>query len=181
MDRLTEKTIHSKKIFEGKLISLQVDEVSLPNGKTSTREIVKHPGAVATLAITDEEKLVLVRQFRKPLEKVTLELPAGKLDPGESPEMCARRELAEETGYQAEHLQHVVSFYTSPGFADEIIHLYEATQLKDGDAKPDQDEFVEVVELTLEEAFAAIAAGDICDAKTVSAVYIWQNRVLQGR
>lgn len=181
MDRLTEKTIHSKKIFEGKLIRVQVDEVSLPNGDTSTREIVKHPGAVAALAITDEEKLVLVRQFRKPLEKVTLELPAGKLDPGENPEMCAHRELAEETGYQAERLQHLVSFYTSPGFADEIIHLYEASQLKGGEAKPDQDEFVEVVELTLEEAFAAIATGDICDAKTVSAVYIWHNRVLQGR
>ena len=177
----TEKTIRSKTIFEGKLIHVQVDEVTLPDGGTSTREIVKHPGAVATLAITDEEKLILVRQFRKPLEKTTLELPAGKLDPGEAPEVCARRELEEETGYQAGKVEHLVSFYTSPGFADEVLHLYEARQLKVGEARPDPDEFVETVELTLDEAYAEIAKGQICDAKTVAAVYIWHNRVLQKR
>jgi ADP-ribose pyrophosphatase len=178
MSRLEEKTIASKSIFDGKIIRLQVDEVELPNGNTSTREIVKHPGAVAVLAVTEENKLVLVRQYRKPLEKTILEIPAGKLEPGEDPMECARRELEEETGYRAESLHPLVSFYTSPGFADEIIHIYEARGLKAGEAHADPDEFVEVVELEMEEAFDRLKNEEIHDAKTVTALYIWQNRSL---
>jgi ADP-ribose pyrophosphatase len=180
MSRLEEKTIKSQTIYEGNIIRLQLDQVTLPDGRTSQREIVKHPGAVAVVAITDENKLVLVRQFRKPLEKTILEIPAGKLEPGEDPRVCAFRELEEETGYRAEEMTPLVSFYTSPGFADEIIHLYVASGLHRGEARPDQDEFVELVELTLPEAWQRIADGEICDAKTVAAVYHWQLKEMQG-
>ncbi|MBH8592124.1 NUDIX hydrolase [Paenactinomyces guangxiensis] len=181
MRNLEEKTIASETIFEGRVVRLQIDRVELPDGGTSTREIVKHPGAVSVLAVTEENKLVMVRQFRKPLEKTILEIPAGKLEAGENPADCAMRELEEETGYRAEKIEHVVSFYTSPGFADEYLHIYRANGLSKGEARLDQDEFVELVELTLDECLERIAAGEICDAKTVAAVYLWQNQVLRGR
>lgn len=181
MSGLEEKTIRSRTIFDGKLIRVQLDEVKLPDGRTSTREIVKHPGAVAVLAFTKDGKLVLVRQYRNPLEKIILEIPAGKLEPGEDPKACAFRELEEETGYRAKEMEPVVSFYTSPGFADEKIYLFEARGLDKGEMHPDTDEFVEVEEVTLEEAFAKIEEGQICDAKTMVAVYFWRNRVLGPR
>ncbi|PTM58590.1 NUDIX hydrolase [Desmospora activa] len=178
MSRLEEKTIQTTPIFAGRIIQVQVDEVELPDGRRASRELVKHPGAVSILALTEEQKIVLVRQFRKPLEKTILELPAGKLEPGEAPVECAKRELKEETGYTADRLTKVAGFYTSPGFADEYLHIYQAEGLKKGEAIPDTDEFVETVELTLEEAFARLATGEIDDAKTVVALYMWQNRVM---
>ncbi|SFS92408.1 NUDIX hydrolase [Marininema halotolerans] len=181
MSQFEEKTIQSETIFKGKVIHVQVDTVELPNGNTSTRELVKHAGAVAVMAITEANRMVLVRQYRKPLEKTILEIPAGKLEPGEEPDHCARREMEEETGYHAASLKQVRAFYTSPGFADEILYLYEGTGLTRGKANPDEDEFVERVELTLDEAFAAMDAGEICDAKTVAALYLWKNKVLEGR
>lgn len=181
MSGLEEKTIRSQTIFDGKLIRVFLEEVELPDGRTSTREIVRHPGAVAVLAFTEEGKLVLVRQYRNPLKKTILEIPAGKLEPGEDPKVCAFRELEEETGYRAEEMQPVISFYTSPGFADEIIHLFEARGLMKGELNPDTDEFVEVEELTLEEAFGKMKEGQICDAKTITALYYWNNRVSGGQ
>jgi ADP-ribose pyrophosphatase len=177
----TEKTIRSKTIFEGKVIRLQVDEVELPNGKQSSRELVKHPGAVAVIPVSAEGKLVLLRQFRKPLEKEIFEIPAGKLEDGEEPLYCAERELKEETGYSAGHLEFVTSFYTSPGFANEILYVYRAERLTVGQAEPDQDEFVEKVEVSLEEAFQLLKDEKIHDAKTVFALYYLQNRQLQAK
>ncbi|MDQ0205769.1 NUDIX hydrolase [Alkalicoccobacillus murimartini] len=174
MTLFEEKTIATEKIFEGKVIDLQVDTVKLPNGHESKRELVKHPGAVAVIAVTDEDKLVLVKQFRKPLEKTILEIPAGKIDPGEEPIKTAARELREETGYTAEGLSLVTSFYTSPGFADEIIYLYEATGLIKGDAQPDDDEFVEIEEVDLNVAATYMADQTIHDAKTAYAVMYLQ-------
>lgn len=171
---MNEKTVNSQTIYEGKVITLKVDEVELPNGKTASREIVTHPGAVAVMAITDDNRLVVVRQFRKPLERTIVEIPAGKLEPGEEPVVCAHRELEEETGYTTQTMQHVASCYTSPGFANEIIHLYRTNGLIAGEAKPDEDEFVELMHITIEEAQQLIAAGEICDAKTIMAVYAWQ-------
>lgn len=179
MKDLTEKTIGSQEIFNGKVIRLQVDEVELPNGQPAKREIVRHPGAVAVIAITPEDRMVFVRQFRKPLDKTILEIPAGKLEKGEDPMCCAKRELNEETGYKAQDVKFVSKFYTSPGFADELLYIYEGISLEAGEAQPDQDEFVELVELTLEEAFERIETGDIIDAKTIFAVYYWQNQVLK--
>lgn len=181
MRKMEEKTISSETIFSGKVVQLKVDEVQLPDGRTTKREIVNHPGAVAVLAITDEDRLVLVRQYRKPLEKTILEIPAGKLEAGEELAACAARELEEETGYRAKALSHLVSFYTSPGFADELLHLFKADGLDQGQVNLDQDEFVELVELTLEECMEHIRQGDIIDAKTIMAVYLWQNEVLSRR
>ena len=173
---LEEKTISTKKIFDGRIISVQVDEVELPNGKTSTRELVKHPGAVAVIAMTEEGKIVLVEQYRKPLEKELVEIPAGKLEKGEDPEICAKRELEEETGYGCDSLELVSSFYTSPGFADELIHVYVAKGLKklENAAGLDEDEFVNLMEVTLEEALEFIKNQRIFDAKTIYAVQYLQ-------
>lgn len=180
MRELEERTIQSTSIFKGKIIHVQLDEVELPNGNRATRELVRHAGAVSILAITEANKLVLVRQYRKPLEKTILEIPAGKLEPGEDPVDCARRELREETGYTADRFRRVAGFYTSPGFADEYLTIFAAEGLKQGEAVPDTDEFVETVELTLQEAFQKMASGEIDDAKTVVALYLWQNQVLKS-
>jgi ADP-ribose pyrophosphatase len=167
-----EKTVTSQTLFEGRVIDLVFEEVLLPNGKTSTREIIKHPGAVAVIPITSDGKIVMVRQFRKALERELVEIPAGKLEKGEKPELTARRELEEETGYECETLDHLISFYTSPGFADEIVHVYIAEGLtkKVNKLELDEDEFVEVVELSLEEAKQYIQEQKIYDAKTAYAV-----------
>ena len=179
-DRLYEKTIASTSIYEGKVIKVKVDEVLLPNGNTSKREIVEHQGAVAVLPLTSDGKLVTVRQFRKPLERSIVEIPAGKLEQGEKPLACAMRELEEETGFKAGNYEHISSFYTSPGFANELLHLYLATDLYEGQFQPDEDEFVELMYLTLEEAKQLHADGQICDAKTVLALFVWENWVLRG-
>jgi ADP-ribose pyrophosphatase len=172
MKKFEEKTVKTEPIFQGRVISLQVDTVELPNGKTSTRELIKHPGAVAVIALTADKKLVMVEQYRKALERTLIEIPAGKLEPGEEPEKTAIRELEEETGYTCEKMEHVISFYTSPGFADEIVHVFLAKKLRKLDTKKelDEDEFVELLEVTLEEAEQLIEGRRIYDAKTVFAV-----------
>lgn len=176
MENLEEKTISTKEIFKGRIISLQVDEVLLPNGNTSTREIIKHPGAVAVIAITEDDKLVVVEQYRKAFEKAIIEIPAGKLEKDEDPAVCARRELEEETGYGCKDLEHITSFYTSPGFADELVHIYLAKGLykKEDAAGLDEDEFVNLMEISLEEALDLMKEQKILDAKTMYAVQYWQ-------
>jgi ADP-ribose pyrophosphatase len=169
--RLFEKTISSDRIFEGKIINLRVDQVQLPDGKTATREIVEHPGAVVILAITANSELILVRQYRKPVNKELLELPAGKLTPGEDPLACARRELLEETGYQAGHLELISRYYTTPGFSDEVMYFYLATDLKEFKSCPDEDEFIEVERVDLFKARELVRSGQIEDAKTIIGVF----------
>lgn len=177
--KFEEITISTEPIFEGKIISLQVDTVKLPNGGTATREIVKHPGAVAVLALLDD-RMIVVEQYRKPLEKSQIEIPAGKLDAGEEPIEAAKRELEEETGYRCGTIRHLSSFYTSPGFADEILHLYLAEGLTAGEVHPDEDEFLDVEAITLEQAQQYIQEQRISDAKTIMAVYAWQLYKLTG-
>jgi len=182
MGSLEEKTIATEKIYDGRVISLQIDEVVLPNGKKAKRELVKHPGAVAIIALTDDNRLVMVEQYRKALDKTIIEIPAGKLEKGEEPINCAKRELEEETGYDCAELTLLASFYTSPGFADEIIHVYLATGLtkKENAAGLDEDEFVNLMELTLDEALQAIMEKKIYDAKTIYAVqYIQLQEALK--
>lgn len=175
MKSLEEKTLQRETIFQGRVVNLYVDEVQLPNGKTSTREIVDHPGAVAIMAITAEDKIVLVEQFRKPLEKNLVEIPAGKLEKGEDPVECAKRELEEETGYRCRDLVPVASFYTSPGFANELCYLYLAKDLTRTNSRHlDEDEFVEVLEVTFPEARQLIKERKIHDAKTIIAIQHWQ-------
>lgn len=175
-----EETIKSDPIFEGRMITLQVDTVAMPDGRTATREIVKHPGAAAVMALLDG-KLLVVEQFRKPLEKFQIEIPAGKLDPGEDPLQAAARELEEETGYRAEQLTLVSAFYTSPGFADEKLYLYFADKVVPGEQHTDEDEFLEVDAISLEQAEAYIQEGRISDAKTIMAVYAWKLYQLTGQ
>lgn len=174
MKKFEEKTTKTTPIYDGKIVKLQVDDVMLPNGQAAKREIIKHPGAVAVIAVTDEGKLVLVEQYRKALERSIVEIPAGKLEPDEEPAMTARRELEEETGYGAHSFTYLQTFATSPGFADEVIHLYIAKDLYiiDNKAALDEDEFVELLEVSLEVAQSMVADQRIFDAKTAFAV-LW--------
>lgn len=173
-----EETIETKPVFQGRIISLQVDTVRLPDGGEATREIIRHPGAVAVIALLDGgRQMLVVEQYRKPLEKAQIEIPAGKLDPGEDPSVAAGRELEEETGYRGQSLELLHSFSTSPGFADEVVHLYVAKQLEKGEVHLDEEEFLTCEAITLPQAQQYIREGRICDAKTLLAVYIWQQLV----
>ncbi|AST92332.1 ADP-ribose pyrophosphatase [Sutcliffiella cohnii] len=176
MEHLKEKTVKSEKLFNGRVIDLYLEEVELPNGKTSTREIIKHPGAVAVVAITDKGKIVMVRQYRKAMDRILVEIPAGKLENGEKPEVTAIRELQEETGYTCDGVTPLISFYTSPGFADELVHLFVANGLKKDNQKHslDEDEFVDLVEVTLNEALQMMESKEIYDAKTAYAIQYLQ-------
>ncbi|SFI57277.1 ADP-ribose pyrophosphatase [Paenibacillus sp. UNC496MF] len=174
-----EVTVKTEPIFQGKIISLQVDTIQLPNGGTATREIVRHPGAAAVLALIGD-KMLVVEQYRKPMEKFQIEIPAGKLDAGEDPMAAAARELEEETGYKAGKLRPLSAFYTSPGFADEKLYVYLAEDLVKGESAPDEDEFLAVEAITFEQAQQYIREERISDAKTVLAVYAWQVYRLTG-
>ncbi|WNB93648.1 NUDIX hydrolase [Bacillus sp. NEB1478] len=182
MDNLTEKTVSREQIYNGKIIDLFVEEVELPNKKIGKREIVKHPGAVAVLAVTDDGKILMVEQFRKPLEKTIVEIPAGKLEKGENPLECAKRELLEETGYSCEKIESIGSFYTSPGFADELIHLYFTdTLIHKGEQMTDEDEFVNVLEISIAEAKEMMKNQKIHDAKTVYGVLYMELNHAKGK
>lgn len=176
MKKFEEKTTHSKAIYDGKVISLKVDDVILPNGAAGKREIVNHPGAVAIIAMTADNKLIVVEQYRKALERSIIEIPAGKLEPGESPEHTALRELEEETGYGCNELTYLQTFATSPGFADEVIHLFVARGLYkiEQPKSADEDEFVELMEISIEEGERLVAEQKIYDAKTAFAL-LWMK------
>ncbi|GEN91240.1 ADP-ribose pyrophosphatase [Tetragenococcus koreensis] len=179
-----EKTINRKEIFHGKIIDVALDDVKLPNGQTSKRELVFHSGGVGIIALTPENKMVFVRQFRKPLEKVILEIPAGKIDPGENshPEVTGKRELEEETGYKCDSMTYLSSMYLSPGFSDEMLYIYLANNIEKA-AHPkaqDEDELLELYELTLDEAEQAVKEQTICDAKTIYAITWWKLLIAQG-
>lgn len=177
---LFEKTITSEDIFQGRIVKLRVDRVALPDGSESTREIIEHSGAVAIVAIDDEKNVYMVKQYRKAVEEVLMEIPAGTLEKGEEPLSCAKRELAEETGLIAENWQRIVSYYSAPGFVTEKLHLFLATNLAKGDTNPDQDEFLYTVKMPLADAYKAIFAGDIKDGKSIIGIQYVCN-LLAGR
>lgn len=162
-----EKTLKSTRLYEGKIINLRVDTVELPDKKYSKREIVEHSGASAVVPLTMDGQVILVKQFRKPMEEIMFEIPAGRLETKESPKNCALRELAEETGYSAGLFEELVSFYPSPGFSNEVIHIFLARDLTEGNAKPDEDEYLEVKKFSLEEALKMVDEGVIKDSKTI--------------
>ncbi len=174
---LEESTVSSETIYKGKIINVEKLIVQLPNGKLTTREVVRHPGAAMVVPITDDGYVIMVRQFRKPVEKVCLEMPAGKLDEGEEPAECARRELEEETGYRAGKIEHIISIDTSPGFSDEVIHIYVATGLTGGESKPDNDEFLEIEKVKISDLIKLIYQGNINDAKTIIGAFIAEKYV----
>ncbi|GFH40975.1 NUDIX hydrolase [Lactococcus insecticola] len=174
-----EKTISRETIFKGQIIDVKFDTVALPGNRgAAPRELVFHNGAVAVLAITSDDKIVLVRQFRKALEKVIYEIPAGKLEQGENadPQAAMLRELEEETGLAAKTVTKIAEFYTAPGFSNELIYLYKAENLvKVENPRPqDDDEILERYEVSLAEAKALIASGEIADAKTILAIQHWE-------
>lgn len=173
----TEKTLEREWFFKGKVIEVARDQVSLPDGTFGERELVFHRGGVAIIALTADERIVLVRQFRKPLEKVIWEIPAGKIEPGESEQLAtARRELEEETGLRAEEWTFLTKMVLTPGFSNEVLTLFLATNLElmEESLPLDEDEFLDVHYFTLDEAKALIQAGDICDAKTLWAIQYWE-------
>lgn len=166
-----------KPIYQGKVVTLNVDTVRLPNGHTIDLEVIRHPGAAAVVPMKDDGTVVMIRQFRHAANGFIYEIPAGKLHPKEDPLDCAARELEGEIGYKAGHFELLWSIFTAPGFADEVIHVYVATALTRGTQNLDQDEVLEVVEIPLREAIAKIEDGTIRDAKTIvglQAVYIRQ-------
>ena len=167
---LIEKTVGTETIFEGRIVRLHVDQVELPNGHVTTREVVEHPGGVCILPLDNEDMVTLVKQFRYPFHQVICELPAGKLDAGEGHRLCALRELKEEVGMTPDELIYLGALYSSPGFSGEIIHLYLAKGLHQGACQPDEDEFLEVERIPLEKAAAMVLDGTITDAKTQAAV-----------
>lgn len=183
-EEFEEKTIKRETLFSGHIIELAVDDVRLPNGQMAKRELVFHNGAVGIIALTEENRIILVKQFRKPLEKVILEIPAGKIDSTDGDTLeTAQRELEEETGYQGKQWDFVIEFSSAPGFTNEILYIYQATGLVkvDNPLPQDEDELIELHALTLEEAKAAIVSGDIYDGKTILAIQYWELSQLRGK
>lgn len=170
--KLVEKKIKSKKIYRG-VTGFNVDTVRLVNGKTSFREYMLHPGASAVLAFIDG-KVLFVEQYRYPVKKVTLELPAGKMKKGQRPLACARAELEEETGYKAGKIKKLLSFNTSVAFSDEVLHIYLAENLKRGKMHLDADEFVNVKLIDYEKALKMVKSGKITDSKTIIALLYYK-------
>ena len=167
---MTEKVLDTKTAFSGRLISLDVADVEMDDGKQAVREIVRHPGAVAILGCVPDGRFVLVRQYRMPVEKTTLEAIAGTLHAGEDPQECAKRETREETGHDVTSLTKLGMIYPSPGFCDEQIHLFSAALSGErSEQSTDEDEKVDTAYLTHEEVEQRIVDGRICDAKTLSA------------
>ncbi|MCA0980515.1 NUDIX hydrolase [Exiguobacterium aestuarii] len=171
---MEEKTIEREVIYEGKIFDVEKHVVSLPNGNTSVRELVYHNGAVAVLVIEESDKIVMVEQYRKAFESMSLEIPAGKLEKGEEPVSSAERELAEETGYTAESLEKIFSFYGAPGFCSERVDVFVAKGLSAGEMNLDEDEFLNVKRYSFEEAVDLLDRGVITDAKTIMAIQWWQ-------
>ena len=179
MKDLSEHRLSSKLVYDGKLLKVRSDTVRLPNGGTAEREFIEHPGAVAVIALTEAGELVMERQYRYPLGRDMIELPAGKIDPGEDPLATARRELREETGYIAAQWRHVATIHIAIGYSNERIEIYLAKGLERGGAKLDDEEFLEVFNLPLATALAWVCEGKITDSKTVAGLF-WAEKVLGG-
>ncbi len=178
-DALYEQPVSSEEIYHGKIVHLYKDTVRLPNGKLATREVMRHTGAVAIVPVTDEGNVILVRQDRYPFSESLLEIPAGKLEAGEVPEECARRELSEETGMDCTELVSLGVYYPSVAILDERIYLFLARGLTQSEAHPDDDEFLRVETMPLKTLVDQILQDEIRDGKTQAAVLkVWaQNQM----
>lgn len=168
--KLIEELVSTEYKFKGRIINLKEDTVKLPDGNLAKREVVEHPGGVCVLAITEENKILMVKQFRAGPRVLTLEIPAGKFDRKESPELCGIRELKEETGYVAGEFKKIGEFYLTPGYTDELIYLYVAKELTFDKTNPDPDEFLQVQAIEYEKLYQMVKNNEIKDAKTVMAI-----------
>ena len=165
-----EKTLSSKRIYEGRAVRLRVDTVKMPGGRETTREIVEHSDCVAIIALDDKENVLLVSQFRKAVEKELLEISAGSIEPGEKLEECVRREMREETGFLPKKVERLGGFYSSPGFCTEYLHFFLATELISSPLQAEDSQSIKLVRVPLSEVPDLIASGSICDAKSIAAL-----------
>jgi ADP-ribose pyrophosphatase len=175
-DQSGARVLRHERVYSGRILDLDVDEVQEPGGVQSFREVVRQIGSVAALPVHEDGRLVLVRQFRYAVGERVWELPAGRVDPGEAPEEGARRELEEEVGLRPRSLEPLLVFWTTPGFCDEVMHLYRATGLEPVPRRPDEDERIEAATFTLEEARAMMSRGEIREGKTVVALLLESER-----
>jgi ADP-ribose pyrophosphatase len=166
----------TRRVYDGKVLALDVDEVLEPGGVRATREVIRHRGSVAALPVNEDGSLMLVRQYRYAVGEALWELPAGRLDEAETPEAGVQRELREEIGHRAERLEKIAFFYTTPGFCDEAMHLFRATGLVADQAAADDDERIEIGIFTIDEASAMIARGELREGKTLVAVLLELDR-----
>ena len=177
--------ISSKRVYSGKVISVDLDSVRFPNGEVGDLEMVRHPGASAVVPFLDpldipDPRVLLIRQYRYATNGYVYEIPAGRLDDGEAPRDCAARELREETGYSAAELTPLTTFYTTPGFTDERIHLFMASGLTEGDSSTESDEILDLAPVRLSEAMAMIAAGELIDGKSMIGVLLAERVIRRG-
>jgi ADP-ribose pyrophosphatase len=174
MDERRESRISHDRIYSGRVVTLDIDRVSLPDGSETVREVVRHPGAVVVLPILGDGRIVFVRQYRYPTGQELYELPAGTLEDGEDEESCGARELIEETGWRAGSLRRLGSFFSTPGFSDEILHPMLATGLipAEGGARPDPDEWIQPVKMTVDEAFEHACSGGLRDGKSLATLFL---------
>lgn len=174
---MREKITSTEQIYSGRVVNLVVHEVELPNGGHSRRELVRHPGAVAIVALDGERQVLLVRQYRIAADQILLEIPAGTLNPDEAPETCAIRELQEETGYKPGSIERIGGLFVAPGYTTEYIHLYLATDLQESLLEMDEDEFIELERVPLADALAMIERGEIIDGKSISGLLLVARRL----
>ncbi len=174
-DSLRESQLDTEQVYDGVMLKVHRDKVRLPDGKTSAREYIRHPGAVVVIAVLPDRRIIFERQFRYPLNRSFIELPAGKIDPGESAETCAKRELQEEVGYTAAQWRRIGALHPCVGYSDEQIEVFLARDLTYVGHQWDDGEFLEVLSLSYQEARAAVRAGELTDGKTLSALFIAEN------
>ncbi|MCA6084824.1 NUDIX domain-containing protein [Candidatus Endomicrobiellum agilis] len=172
---IVEKLIKKNKVYCGSAIDLFCDKIELPNGAVAKREYLGHPGAAAVLPFISRKSIVLVKQYRYPINQITYEIPAGKIDKGETPLECITRELEEETGYRAKKLKKLLAFYPTAAFSNEIIHIFAAFGLINGEQNPDEDEFVSREIMSFKEAVKMVKTGKIKDSKTIIALLYFEN------
>ena len=171
-----EETIDTERIYDGKILKVRRDTVTVKGGRTAYREVLEHPGAAAIIPVTDDGDVVMIKQFRKPIESTIWEVPAGKLDPGETPLEAAKRELEEETGLRAENYEYLTAMYPSVGYSTEIIHIYLATGLTQGPSHPDEDEDLIMERIDLDLLKQKVTDGEFKDAKTIIAILLaWEK------
>lgn len=174
---LRETRLGGEVLFRGRIVNVREDSVSLPDGREARREVVEHPGGVAVVALTGDGRVVAVRQYRYPMGEISLEIPAGKLEPGEEPAACGRRELLEETGYVSGRFESLGVIYPSPGYCAEKLYLFLATELAQMGARPDEDEWLEVAHVPFSEMVGGILSNEVRDAKTIAGVLIAERRL----
>lgn len=172
---MSYEVLSSEQIYKGKVFKLEKDVITLPDGKTTTRETIVHGGAAAMIPIDDEGKIIYVRQYRHSARALTLEIPAGTIENGEDPYDCAMREIQEETGYKCDNMKFLFSMYSAIGFCTEKLYIYICENLKKGEFNMDDDEFITLERYTVDESIKMIYTGEICDSKTIAAVFAYQN------